>query len=441
VPTQISKSKLPHLKEEGQSYLTCSSSRHPLYCSHSVEFRGLNVTYLLLIFATHFKWICLSSFVIGFGLGFFYHSRKRPVPDPMQRGQYAFISLSLTGSTYLTAILLIPFQKTMFTAPYSASAIALLILFLNFAIMFLLAPVARMRAFDCWRSPNLAWLALVPLLNFGLFFAKSRTKEKTHPHGRLAEIPDGATGVILGLMVMGASLAALTFVLAIWQTTLATDKGKGLLAETFVGNLKSRMSLPQKIDEVTTLENVKAEGFVVRYEYTVVGNGETADIRYFFLTNSLPKLCNAVWKQAIDAGIQFRLTYTRAQSGVLLMDQTINKWSCSDTGFREALGESIGAEMKKLLPMKIDMSTTMTNVTSTNEGVTYHVLVSQIVKTKVVENIASEKEKKFDHEMACQPAILQLLSHGGYLAIDYKSDDDDELGIVKFIKGDCDRPT
>lgn len=83
-----------------------------------------------------------------------------------------------------------------------------------------------------------------------------------------------------------------------------------------VEELKSQTTLPQQVDEITTLDDVTAEGDTIHYQYTISG-GDTSALTESALSDSiLPSLCStAETKSLLDKDVTMRYSYTVEESG------------------------------------------------------------------------------------------------------------------------------
>lgn len=113
---------------------------------------------------------------------------------------------------------------------------------------------------------------------------------------------------------------------------LAIGVGKYLTQETFspstsntskvdlinqaVSEVKSQMTIPSKLDEVTTLTNVTAEPGAIRYHYTLTG-ADTSNLSNSYLKNYLSQsICtNSDTKNLLNEDINMEYSYIVSETG------------------------------------------------------------------------------------------------------------------------------
>lgn len=149
---------------------------------------------------------------------------------------------------------------------------------------------------------------------------KVTDKPKTAKKSRLL----GIISVIVSILAIGVGryLTQETFS----PSTSTTSKSE--LINEAVRKVKSSMTIPSKLDEVTTITNVTAQPGAIRYHYTLTG-ADTSNISNTYLINFLAQsICqNSDAKNLLNQDINMEYSYIVSETGQNYF-VTFNKADC-----------------------------------------------------------------------------------------------------------------
>jgi hypothetical protein len=134
------------------------------------------------------------------------------------------------------------------------------------------------RSINAYDTPGRWWFGYVPFLNLALFF--SSRNHGGHVIGRWLK---GAAFCLLGLAVYSAvaSLEKIAVTTVFTQNTEAANRSPAFATKIMQGLLDTRplvralaviasqIQTPQRVDHVTILSRITANGKALRYEYAV----------------------------------------------------------------------------------------------------------------------------------------------------------------------------
>lgn len=117
--------------------------------------------------------------------------------------------------------------------------------------------------------------------------------------------------IVIGAAVFAAaSIGTLTLL-----RTINAANSPQAIART-VDQLKSQYSLPQQVDEVTTLDDITAEGSNIHYHYTIAGADTTGLTEQALSDSILPQLCaQKETRSVLDKDIGMNYSYVVAETG------------------------------------------------------------------------------------------------------------------------------
>lgn len=181
------------------------------------------------------------------------------------------------------------------------------------AVGYAFGVIAMARSRDAYGHGRMAALAFIPLANFWLLLTPS--KNSTSPNST-PTIPllSGALGVVTGFVLLFAGVALTTFIrietermaVAAQDDPAMQEAGLDMMLrssglEDTLREVALGIPTPSKVDEVTTIVQVVAEGQVLRYVYEVT-SGATA-LPDSMRTGLIDQNCNFVpLRPLFDAG-------------------------------------------------------------------------------------------------------------------------------------------
>ena len=117
--------------------------------------------------------------------------------------------------------------------------------------------------------------------------------------------------IVLIVVVAAAAWVGTRFLL---QSFTAANSPQAI-AKT-VDTLKEQYNLPQQIDEVTTLDDITAEGTNIHYHYTIAGADTTGLTEQALSDSILPQLCaQKETRDVLDHDIGMQYSYVVAETG------------------------------------------------------------------------------------------------------------------------------
>jgi len=135
----------------------------------------------------------------------------------------------------------------------------------------------------------------------------------------------------------GGAIGIIVFILAFVVVRYLTQEAispsnnsisRADLINQAVSEVKSQMTIPSKIDEITTLTNVTAESGAIRYHYTLTG-ADTSNLSNSYLKNYLGQsICsNSDTKNLLNQDINMEYSYIISETGQNYF-VTFNKADC-----------------------------------------------------------------------------------------------------------------
>ena len=136
---------------------------------------------------------------------------------------------------------------------------------------------------------------------------------------------------------LGGAVGIIVFILAFVVVRYLTQEAispssnnisRADLINQAVSEVKSQMTIPSKIDEITTLTNVTAETGAIRYHYTLTG-ADTSNLSNSYLKNYLGQsICsNSDTKNLLNQDINMEYAYIISETGQNYL-VTFNKADC-----------------------------------------------------------------------------------------------------------------
>lgn len=136
---------------------------------------------------------------------------------------------------------------------------------------------------------------------------------------------------------LGGAIGIIVFILAFVVVRYLTQEAispsnssvsRADLINQAVSEVKSQMTIPSKIDEITTLTNVTAEPGAIRYHYTLTG-ADTSNLSNSYLKNYLGQsICsNSDTKNLLNQDINMEYSYIISETGQNYF-VTFNKADC-----------------------------------------------------------------------------------------------------------------
>ena len=143
------------------------------------------------------------------------------------------------------------------------------------------------------------------------------------PYQQLPPVgPQGAAPVkkSTGKRILAAVIAIVVAIVVfagvrIGLAALNDDTSPAAIAKT-VEQLKEQTDLPLQVDEVTTLDDIKAEDDAVHYYYTIAGADTTGLTEDALEAAVLPGLCaQKETKALLDRDVRMKYSYVVAETG------------------------------------------------------------------------------------------------------------------------------
>ncbi len=192
---------------------------------------------------------------------------------------------------------------------------------------YVLGVIAMARSRDAHGHARMAFLAFIPLANFWLWLAPSRSEESPN-RAPTMPILSGGAGVLTGSIFLVASVALIVFIRvetpqmvaeaesdpAMQQTgILALLRGQGL--EATLRELAAEVP-SQRVDEATTLRRVEGDHTTLRYIYDVSIDVDALSIP--MRTALVQQNCTyQALRPVIEAGAMIEHVYLRRDGSVI----------------------------------------------------------------------------------------------------------------------------
>ncbi|HEV7317610.1 MAG TPA: hypothetical protein VGO04_03245 [Ensifer sp.] len=237
---------------------------------------------------------------------------------------------------------------------------------------------AAARSRDAFGTRGKWYLAFIPIANLLLIFAPSQEQSRPSPR----QMPRGILLVALSVVLIAASAGVSQWVkgrLALegevaqdnmpLQAKLARYEVQTFGLDAFLTGLAKGVTVPMKIDDITTLTAVEADKDIYRYVYEI--SDKTAA-----LTGSARDLMMNAWCKSAeitlmtDVGATVEGRYF-SPDGNLLGELSVNPALCGE--WRLRLDETIRASASAIKgPTKLDNVTTLIGADYRDSTLTYH---------------------------------------------------------------------
>lgn len=192
----------------------------------------------------------------------------------------------------------------------------------SFGIGYVLAIIATARSYDAYGHGRSAPLAFIPLFNLLLLFTPS---QHAVDKNRVPAVPllTGGAGIFTGLVLIVVTIGLLGFTETKIRRMMNESQNDPEMQLAWLDAMLRGQGLdktlkqtaaevpPGRIDEVTTLDQVEANGHTLRYQYEVDNSWEFLPIS--MRTNLMQKNCSIdALRRLIDAGAVIEHFYVRA---------------------------------------------------------------------------------------------------------------------------------
>lgn len=137
-------------------------------------------------------------------------------------------------------------------------------------------------------------------------------KEKTH-HKKTEQVTSASTKVVSFIVFILAVGVGRYISQEVFHSSASTDLTTPQSINKIVTEMKTKITLPSKIDEVTTLVDVTAEPSAIRYHYVIEG-ADTSSLKDLVL----PKVCQTkeTKEGVLDKGVGMQYSYLVKETGV-----------------------------------------------------------------------------------------------------------------------------
>lgn len=121
--------------------------------------------------------------------------------------------------------------------------------------------------------------------------------------------------VVLSIVIAVVVAAAVGIGTTLVLRTVNAANSPAAISRT-VDQLKAQYDLPQQIDEVTTLDDITAEGSDIHYHYTIAGADTTGLTEQALADSILPQLCaQKATRDVLDNDIGMNYSYVVEETG------------------------------------------------------------------------------------------------------------------------------